>query len=78
MLGADIKKIENFSFQSSEWVNVSGAKKYLPHCANTHHDIIDLEVCEMVRNRRTAYLKNGKWLFYDIKKIVTLCLADYT
>ena len=42
-------------------------KKELSSKANAHHDVTDFKFHGCWEIEKTEYLKNGTWLFYEIK-----------
>ena len=45
-------------------------KKELSSKANAHHDVTDFKFHGCWEIEKTEYLKNGTWLFYEIKKFI--------
>ena len=47
---------------------------YPDSCINTHHDVTHLINHVMVKKQKLKYLENGTKIFYEINKILNLCL----
>ena len=52
-------------------------KTYLVSCTNSHHDVTDLENCEMVKKAKTWISWERNITFPQNKKIVNLCSRWY-